>query len=758
MKALKRLLYSYFIILMICILAFSFFIPRYVLNAMTGEIKDNQMERLASVSAKMDSYMMELFSVANSINMNWSLKPFTLKSNPYSETLVASELKKYLGALSYVSELGYYIREDAYIYTSQGKILKENFLNTAGGGNRFRFNKLSNEEFFEYLNGCSEPLTLSVSDLSHKDGSLSYCMYILPVNTSSNLPYATVFYVLNLSALEQTFSGGLDEPGTVSAVYGQNGKSFIAFGFDAFDGEQNTQIDGFVRDLGGDGTRLCDLFDREYLMTCKTMSSSGWTYVIATDTQESFRPVRSLGTMSLIFGGLLFGSGALIIFFLTRYNYMPIHRVKSQMVSELDGDESFREADDELVTIQEGIFALSDRISTLKHRIERGQDAAREYVLNRILNGSYETHGDLMKAAEDADLELSGDCFLCLQMSVDSAPDTAKKKGLIKAAEAAWAGPCIYSVEGTDKSDVLFILSFNGTDNDQYRSLISQLYDSVQAEYDGRLFFNVGAPVSGIMNINESLMTLVRFGDYRYLHSEQSIVFYDECIFSEYVPADESEVDLLIGSLERALRQADGMEVKLILRKIARTMSDLELPYRWCKWKIISLSSVILDVTRSMNLIIDDDETIFTDIFAVTESRSVQQSFVLLEKILDSLTERIDEAQKRRQDASVQKIFDYLDSNCYDYSFSVSKMEADLGISKYYISRYVKTETGMTIQNYVSFKRLEKTKALLNSTDMKIAAIALQVGFMNASSLIKKFRLEFGMTPAEYRNSVRPEP
>ncbi len=749
MKVLKRLLYSYLIILLICISAFSFFIPRYVLDAMTTEIKENQMDRLASVSAQMDAYMMELFSVANNINLNWSLKPFTLKSSHYSETLAASELKKYLGALSYVSELGYYIRGDDYIYTSQGKILKENFLNTAGGGSRYRFNRLSNDAFFEYLDGCSEPVALSLRDLSYDDGSLSYCMYILPVNMSSNLPYATVLYVLNLSALEQTFSGVLDKPGTVSAVYDRNGKSFVVFGISPFDEEQNALIDSFVRSSDGDSTRLAELFGREYLMTSRTMSSSGWTYVTATDTQESFSPVRSLGTMSLIFGGLLFASVAFVSFFLIRYNYMPIHRAKNQMVSELDGDESFRENDDELVTIQEGIFALSDRISTLRRQIERGQDAAREYVLSRILNGSYETRDDLMKAAGDANLELTGDGFLCLQASFASAPEAVRKRGLITAAEAAWTGPAIYSVEGTDKNDVLFILSFSADSG--YSSPVARLYDSVSSQYDGRIFFNVGAPVDDIMKASQSLMTLVQFGDYRYLHSEQSIVFYDECVASERVPADESEIDIMIANLESALRQGDGAEVKLCLDRIAATMSEREFPYRWCKWKLFSLSSAILDVTRSMNLVIDDDENIITDIFAVTESSSVQQSFVLLEKILESLTKQINEARRRRQDASIQKIFDYLASNCYDYSFSVSKMEEDLGISKYYISRYVKAETGMTIQSYVSFKRLERTKELLSTTDMKLASIALEVGFMNASSLIKKFRLEFGMTPTEYR-------
>lgn len=57
---------------------------------------------------------------------------------------------------------------------------------------------------------------------------------------------------------------------------------------------------------------------------------------------------------------------------------------------------------------------------------------------------------------------------------------------------------------------------------------------------------------------------------------------------------------------------------------------------------------------------------------------------------------------------------------------------------------------GMSINDYVRFKRLLKSKELLKTGDYSISEIAYMTGFNTPSYFSQCFRKEFGMLPKEF--------
>lgn len=69
-----------------------------------------------------------------------------------------------------------------------------------------------------------------------------------------------------------------------------------------------------------------------------------------------------------------------------------------------------------------------------------------------------------------------------------------------------------------------------------------------------------------------------------------------------------------------------------------------------------------------------------------------------------------------------------------------------------YLSKVYKTVTGETIGDYLYRTRMERAAHLLRDTELKIAEISSQLGFLAPPHFIKIFKKQYGCTPQEFRN------
>ena len=68
--------------------------------------------------------------------------------------------------------------------------------------------------------------------------------------------------------------------------------------------------------------------------------------------------------------------------------------------------------------------------------------------------------------------------------------------------------------------------------------------------------------------------------------------------------------------------------------------------------------------------------------------------------------------------------------------------------------RYFKGKTGVTPQDYITQKRMENAKRLLEKQDIPIAEIAEQVGMCDMAHFSKTFKKIYSMSPKQYRKNI----
>jgi AraC-like DNA-binding protein len=82
---------------------------------------------------------------------------------------------------------------------------------------------------------------------------------------------------------------------------------------------------------------------------------------------------------------------------------------------------------------------------------------------------------------------------------------------------------------------------------------------------------------------------------------------------------------------------------------------------------------------------------------------------------------------------------------------SLSRVARAVNASATYFSKRFKEATGMTFIDYLGRVRVEKAKNLLQNPNLRISAIALEVGFQSVSQFNRTFKKVTGRSPKQLR-------
>ncbi len=101
----------------------------------------------------------------------------------------------------------------------------------------------------------------------------------------------------------------------------------------------------------------------------------------------------------------------------------------------------------------------------------------------------------------------------------------------------------------------------------------------------------------------------------------------------------------------------------------------------------------------------------------------------------------------------VYQILKYIDQNIYQ-TLTVSGISGYLGYSPYYISHAFKQKMNVTLQDYISNRKIEKAKELMQLKCFTISSIAEQLNYQNTQSFSRAFHKRTGMNPSDYIKNV----
>ncbi|NBD23869.1 AraC family transcriptional regulator [Paenibacillus glycinis] len=87
--------------------------------------------------------------------------------------------------------------------------------------------------------------------------------------------------------------------------------------------------------------------------------------------------------------------------------------------------------------------------------------------------------------------------------------------------------------------------------------------------------------------------------------------------------------------------------------------------------------------------------------------------------------------------------------------FRLEEIAAELFLSPYHLSHLFKASTGMTLSDHIMLRRIREACSLLAATSKPIREIAAEVGGLSSSYFCQMFKRHKGVTPENYRRTVR---
>ena len=115
-------------------------------------------------------------------------------------------------------------------------------------------------------------------------------------------------------------------------------------------------------------------------------------------------------------------------------------------------------------------------------------------------------------------------------------------------------------------------------------------------------------------------------------------------------------------------------------------------------------------------------------------------------------------AQQKRQERQrkqQEEIMEYIDAHFCDEDLSQTQIADEFQISVYTLSRMFRNQVGIGFTDYVNGKRIEYSKELLLTTEDAVKDISLKVGYVNVNYFCKIFKNTVGVSPGDFRTSIK---
>lgn len=138
----------------------------------------------------------------------------------------------------------------------------------------------------------------------------------------------------------------------------------------------------------------------------------------------------------------------------------------------------------------------------------------------------------------------------------------------------------------------------------------------------------------------------------------------------------------------------------------------------------------------------------------IRKCENIKELNSILEEVALEIAKKVYNFNNKSIKLVLRKAMDYILEH-YNEQVTLNEVSEHTFVSTYYISRIFKKELGKNFVDYLNEIRIDKAKELLKDIRYKTYEIAEKVGIQDAHYFSKLFRKYEGVTPTEYRESLK---
>lgn len=267
------------------------------------------------------------------------------------------------------------------------------------------------------------------------------------------------------------------------------------------------------------------------------------------------------------------------------------------------------------------------------------------------------------------------------------------------------------------------------------------------------LIIGIGLEVDNLEHIKDSYNTAVFSLQNRHADFYAPIINYKNVIKhvnSRFVFNSELKKKLMI-----ALRQNEFEKLENIIHELFSKIQSEKISYNLMKYHYIELINICLEYLEELSIpysnVFSREELDYNNLF---DKLSVSMAITYITEFYHKVLLYVEKNTGSFGSKQIVEINAYIDQNFCNSEFKIQDISDHFSMNYHYLCNRFKKQTGMTLNHYITSKRIAKAKQLMKDGYCNITLLAEMVGYNDLGYFGKCFKKETGISPTKYIETI----
>lgn len=469
------------------------------------------------------------------------------------------------------------------------------------------------------------------------------------------------------------------------------------------------------------------------------------------------RKLINIGLICSIFIGFF------AVFLAIRKNYKPIKEIVNILKSKMTkANEYIGNEYDIIISAMNKTFQDRDNYY---NRLEKQKGAVRAHILTKLLKGKYIDIHEAMNSLESLGLVFSTEYFAVIMFYVkdysilfkdDMDIDDDKRYSTTQFIITN----VIEELVNKENNGYVFLMdevmtclvNFNTEKTDKCKNELVEISKTaigfIQKNFDIQLSIAISDIHTTLSGIQDAYREAVETVEYKLVRAAEGITSYTDIINACHYAYDftiEEENQLI-----NCIRAKDYEKAKKIVDDVLnKNIQNEILSYQVIRCLMFDIISTVI---KSLYEVHNGNEVYieqFMPMQRLLSCKDIENMKKVVLSVIYELCYFI--KQEDNYDDLIEQVEQFIADNFESYDLNVSAIGEKFNMTSQYLSKIFKDVKGIWILDYINSLRIEKSKQLLENSDLNIEKIAESSGFTNVVTFIRVFKKFEGITPGAYR-------
>ncbi|WP_091222951.1 helix-turn-helix domain-containing protein [Paenibacillus sp. BC26] len=505
----------------------------------------------------------------------------------------------------------------------------------------------------------------------------------------------------------------------------------------------------------------------DQMVSFTSSQEAGWKYLSVTPNDVFMKQVNQIKNWSTGLFVFCVIAGLFAVSIGAYRNYRPLQKMISTI---LNGKEMIgRHAINEYEFIRETITGSIHNEKNLRHALAQQTPFIRANYLSRLMHGyvDVDVSADRAEKLRFMDLAFISDRFTVVLVQIEGIQGMEEERSEEQWAHARFIVSNIgvdlighphrgYSVE-LNRDSLAFLINLDAVDGEiaeaDIRQFAQTLFGMAADKFHIDLTVASGGIHQGQKAVRDSYPEAVAALEYRLIMGTKSIIHFQDIVDEKqhfYYPL-EIEIQLI-----NFVRSGDWDNVEKLLDKIySMNFNKTHISPELGKCLFFNLTSTLIKILNSTNTNLEDEFGVeFDPIRTVFSYTTVEGMRLKTNELYETLARSYTVDRSDHKVQLLKEIIRMADAHLDDPDLGLAMIANHFNLTPPYISTFFKKNHGQNLMDYITRKRMERAKRLMEDKVLTNAQIAQMVGYQNDVVFIRAFKKLEGVTPGKYREML----